>query len=168
MFKCYQLFRPSNVFLKCWLWPLPSCRQTRQRFSGEITEADLHTHELVALQWQVFYYLGISDMETFAVMKFSPSGRVTCVRYCQQPSCDNDDITLQTQTVSSQAILDPSEQSICLFYTEPGICHIITCILPFHLKTHRALTTLQELIIIPQIPCFALITHDHNTILCRY
>lgn len=47
-------------------------------------------------------------------MTFWPSGGVTHVRYCHQPSYDNVDITLQTQTVSSQTTLDPSEDSFTL------------------------------------------------------
>lgn len=39
-------------------------------------------------------------------MKLWLSGGVTHVRYCHQPSYENSDITLQTQTVSSQTTLD--------------------------------------------------------------
>lgn len=61
------------------------------------------------------------------------------------------------QTVSSQTTLNPSEHPIILSASFTlGIFHIITCIMPFPPKTHRALNTLQELINIPQIPCFAL------------
>lgn len=56
---------PRMCFLNAAFGPFVSFKQTR-RCSDEITKADNNTHELVALQWQVFYYLGIFDMETFA------------------------------------------------------------------------------------------------------
>lgn len=56
---------PQMCFLNAAFGPFVSCRQTRQ-CSDENTEADNDTHKLVALQWQVFYYPGIFDMETFA------------------------------------------------------------------------------------------------------
>lgn len=45
----------------------PLCRQAQQQFSGENTEVETDTHKLVALQWQVLYYLEEFDTETFAV-----------------------------------------------------------------------------------------------------
>lgn len=56
---------PQMCFLNAAFGPFVRCRQTRW-CSDEFTEAVNDTHELVALQWQVFYYLGIFDMETFA------------------------------------------------------------------------------------------------------
>lgn len=52
VFKCYQSFRSSNVFMLALA--LVNCRQTRQQFSEEIIEIDNDTHSLVALEWQGF------------------------------------------------------------------------------------------------------------------
>lgn len=163
-FNCGQSFKPSNVCLKYWLWPLASCRQVDNNFLGKLLKL-IRTHELFAIKW-VFFFLLSGDIwyGDTCRKKFWPCGGVSHVRrYLWQHSHH----VTNTNRQQSNYLRSFEAFSLPLLHWAwkfPYYClhHAIPSQNTQSFKyTSRVNKYTTNSMLCP-------LTHNHNTILCRY